>query len=67
MVLGQPGQKKFMGPHPNGRKLGMVEHICHPTDSRKLKKIGGSQSRLTWAKGKSYFQNNQSKKDWRNG
>jgi hypothetical protein len=36
--------KIFMRPHLNGKKLGVVAHICHPRASGKLKK-GGLRSR----------------------
>jgi hypothetical protein len=51
--------------HLNGKKkLGLVVHTCHPSDSRKPK-IRGSQSRPTWAKGeRPYLQNNESKTGW---
>jgi hypothetical protein len=47
MVPSQPGQKKFMSPHVNGKEL--VAHACHFNYSGKPK-VGGSGSRLTWTK-----------------
>jgi hypothetical protein len=39
---------------------------CHLEDGREHK-IGGLQSRLTWAKMRLYLQNNQSRKSWKHG
>jgi hypothetical protein len=45
----------------------MVGHAFHSSnDGRKLK-IGGSWSKLAWAKARAYLINNQSKKDQRHG
>jgi hypothetical protein len=46
--------KKFVRPHLNGKKLGVVVCTCHPSDGRRLK-IGGSWSSLPWAKSKTLF------------
>jgi hypothetical protein len=51
MVPGQPGQKKFGRPPTQGKKLGVVTHACHPSNSGKPK-IGDPQSRPVWAKKK---------------
>jgi hypothetical protein len=48
-VLGQHRQKSLQGPYLNGKKLGVVPHICHPSHGRRHK-IGGLWSRLNWAK-----------------
>jgi hypothetical protein len=37
-----------------GKKLGMLEHMCHPTYGGKPK-MGGLQSRMARAKSKSLF------------
>jgi hypothetical protein len=50
--------QKFTGPHPNRKKLDVVVCVCLPSHG-KQHKTGGSQSR---EKGRSYLQNNQSKK-----
>jgi hypothetical protein len=47
--------------HLNGKKLGVVAHICHPNDSKKCK-TGGSQSRLTWLEAEPHVQSNQIKR-----
>jgi hypothetical protein len=39
----------FVRPHLDGKKLGMVAHVCHPSYSRKCK-IGGLLSRMEWAR-----------------
>jgi hypothetical protein len=49
VFLGQPRQKKFLRLHLSGKKLEMVVHICHLSDSEKLK-IERSQYRPIWAK-----------------
>jgi hypothetical protein len=36
MVQAQPGQKKFEGPHVNGKELGIVVCACHSSDSTKI-------------------------------
>jgi hypothetical protein len=41
----------------------MVVHVVISTTGE-MCKMGGSESRLTWAKMKPYFQNNQGKKIW---
>jgi hypothetical protein len=47
----RPAQAKnrFVRPHLNRKKLGMVLHAHHPSDGRKCI-TEGSQSRLAWAK-----------------
>jgi hypothetical protein len=47
-----------MRPHLNGKKLGMVANVYHPTYSRKYK-IGESWSSPTWAKSEILFQKKQ--------
>jgi hypothetical protein len=42
------GKKKYMTPHFNGKRLGLVVCTSHPIYSRKCK-IEGSQSRPAWA------------------
>jgi hypothetical protein len=49
--LGSAQAKRFLRPHLNRKKLGMVVCTCHPSEDRKHK-IGGSWFRLTWAKSK---------------
>jgi hypothetical protein len=41
--------KKVVRPHLKRKKLDMVVRTCHPSNHRKHK-IGGSWSRLAWAK-----------------
>jgi hypothetical protein len=43
----------------------MVPHTCHPSFGRNHKTELWSSP--TWQKPRHYLQNNQSKKDWRNG
>jgi hypothetical protein len=47
----RPHTKKFVRPHLNRKKLGMVLYTCHPRDGRKPE-IGRLQSPSTWAKSK---------------
>jgi hypothetical protein len=54
-VPGQPG-KKLGDPHlKKKKKLNVLACTCHPHNGGKLK-VGGSQSRLVWAKSKSLSQ-----------
>jgi hypothetical protein len=46
-IPGQPEQNKIQVSME--KKLGLVVHACHSSNSRKTK-IGGSQSSLPWAK-----------------
>jgi hypothetical protein len=49
-VPGQLGQKKKKKSlHPNGKKLGMMAHACHPSYSGQYK-IEESRFRLAWTK-----------------
>jgi hypothetical protein len=49
-VQGQPRTKNSLQDAISvEKKLGKVTHTCHPSEGRKLK-IGGSLSRLVWAK-----------------
>jgi hypothetical protein len=56
---GQPRQKVCETPS-QVKKLGVVAHACHSSNSRKLK-LGGSWFRPPWAKSKSLPLNNHSK------
>jgi hypothetical protein len=49
MIPGQLRQKneKIARPHLDRKKLGMVVHPCHPSNSGKYK-TGGSQCRPVW-------------------
>jgi hypothetical protein len=48
------------------KKLGVVEHACQSTYTRKLK-IGGSMSRLIREKMRPCLKSNQKEKDWGSG
>jgi hypothetical protein len=43
--------KEFVRLHFSGKKLGVVVHICHPSDGKKLT-IGEPWYRPSWAKSK---------------
>jgi hypothetical protein len=43
------------------KKVGLVVHVCHPSEEGKLK-IGGLWSRLAWANVISYLHSKQSKR-----
>jgi hypothetical protein len=58
--------KKFLRPHFNREKLGVVVCTCHYRDDSKHKKRG-LWSRPAWVKSKTLFPNNQSKKGRRLG
>jgi hypothetical protein len=59
--------KKFVRPHLNGIKLGMVVCACHPSENEKHK-IGRSWSRPIWTKNETLSpKNNPNKKDWSHG
>jgi hypothetical protein len=47
-VPGWPSQKSLQNSLSTEKKMVMLVHACHPSDSRKLK-IEGSKSRPTWA------------------
>jgi hypothetical protein len=60
-------KKKFARPYLNGKKLYMVVHACHPSDSRKLQ-TGGLQYSLAWAKKQDPISKiTTAKKGWRYG
>jgi hypothetical protein len=54
--------KKLMGPHLEGKKLGMVAYSCHLSTGRKLK-IGELWSSCPRQKATPYLQ----KKGWKHG